>query len=68
GRLEAAADTFRRAVQLRPNYLLARAALVEALLILDREDEAASETEALERLAPGSAEATLARRLIEAPS
>ena len=67
-RLARAADHFRRAARLRPRYLQARAALVEVLVILDRVDQAKVEAEALSALAPQSAEAEIAARLIRAPS
>ncbi|MEM9552791.1 MAG: sulfatase-like hydrolase/transferase [Acidobacteriota bacterium] len=68
GRAAQAVEPITRAVQLRPHYHAARAALVEILVDLGRLDAATGHAVELERLAPGSAEAETARRRIEAAS
>ncbi len=63
-RPQEAVDYFRRAVELRDDYLQAHYALFETLYRLDEWDAATPSFEALHRLAPESPEARQARQLM----
>jgi len=64
GRSQEAVDNYRRAIELDPSFLQARQALVRVLVRQGVLSTAREEVEKLERLAPNSQQATVAREFL----